>query len=330
MPRVSIIIPVYNGANYLREAIDSALAQTSSEAEVIVINDGSRDNGATAEIAKSYGDRIRYIEKENGGVSTALNRGIAEMRGEWFCWLSHDDRYLPEKTATQLAFLDRNPDVKIAGCDFQMIDPKGQVTGEHRETLRVVRTGLELIGSWVFGCGLMIHRSALEDAGLFNESNRTTQDLEMWFRLLEQNPIHLLPEVLAQLRQHPEAGSRTETRYERDKDELFARLLELYDAAYFDPAATTAHQRAGTYWLVAGNAISRQSWGGARVAIDRAWREERSLRNPAFKAYFVGPRTMVRWWRTRGYLEGALRGAARRILPASLLARWRARRHGVN
>ena len=104
MPRVSIIIPVYNGANYMREAIDSALAQTSDDVEVLVINDGSRDNGATAEIARSYGDRIRYIEKENGGVSSALNRGIAEMRGRWFCWLSHDDRYLPEKVARQLAF----------------------------------------------------------------------------------------------------------------------------------------------------------------------------------------------------------------------------------
>ena len=313
MPRVSIVIPVYNGANYLREAIDSALAQTSSEVEVIVVNDGSRDDGATAEIARSYGNRIRYIEKENGGVSTALNRGVAEMRGEWFCWLSHDDRYLPAKTATQLAFLDRNPEVRIAGCDFQLIDGQGNVTGEHREPLRVVRSGLELISAWVFGCGLMIHRSALESAGPFNESNRTTQDLEMWFRLLERNPIHLLPDVLAQLRQHEEAGSRTESRYQRDKDELFARLLNRYDATYFDPNAKTPRQRAQTYWLVAGNAMSRESWNGARAAIEHAWREEPSMRNPAFKARIVGPRMLVRWWHARGYIAGKLRGAARRL-----------------
>lgn len=323
MPRVSIIIPVYNGANYMREAIDSALAQTSSEVEVIVVNDGSRDGGATAEIARSYGGRIRYIEKENGGVSSALNCGIAAMHGQWFCWLSHDDRYLPEKCAAELAFLDRNPDARIVGCNFQLIDEQGKVTGEYRETLGVVRTGCDLISSWVYGCGLMIHRSVLENAGPFNEANRTTQDLEMWFRLLERNPIYLLPDVLAQFRQHPESGSRTESRYQRDKDELFGRLLERYDATYFDPAATTPHQRAAIYWLVAGNAMSRESWGGARLWIDRAWREERSMRNPAFKAHFVGPRMLSRWRRTRGYVEGKLRRAARRILPGWLVARLR-------
>lgn len=326
MPRVSIIIPVYNGANYMREAIDSALAQTSSDLEVIVVNDGSRDGGATADIACSYGDRVRYVEKENGGVSSALNRGIAEMRGQWFCWLSHDDRYLPAKIDTQLAFLDRNPDVRTAGCNFQMIDEQGNVTGEFREHLSVVRTGRELLSSWVYGCGLMIHRAALIEAGLFNESNRTTQDLEMWLRLVERDPIHLIPDVLAQFRQHAEAGSRTEPRYQRDKDELFARILERYDATYFDPGATTPRKRAEVYWFLAGNAISRDSWGGAKLAVHRAWREWHSPFNPAFKARIVGPRMITRWWRTRGFVVRTVRGIARRLLPEALVERLRARR----
>jgi glycosyltransferase involved in cell wall biosynthesis len=75
-PKVSIIIPVYNGSNFLKEAIDSAIAQTYKNIEIIVINDGSSDNGATEKIAKSYGDKIRYFKKENGGVATALNLGI--------------------------------------------------------------------------------------------------------------------------------------------------------------------------------------------------------------------------------------------------------------
>ena len=95
-PLVSIVIPVYNGSDYLAEAIDSALAQTYGNIEIIVINDGSSDNGKTREVAGKYGDRIRYFEKENGGVPTALNLGIKEMKGDYFSWLSHDDVYFPE------------------------------------------------------------------------------------------------------------------------------------------------------------------------------------------------------------------------------------------
>ena len=80
-PKVSIVIPVYNGSDYMAEAIDSALAQTYNNTEVIVVNDGSNDGGKTREIAFSYEDKIRYFEKENGGVASALNFGIKKMEG---------------------------------------------------------------------------------------------------------------------------------------------------------------------------------------------------------------------------------------------------------
>src|SRR5665647_567426 len=93
-PKVSIVIPVYNGSKYLGEAIDSALAQTYKNLEIIVSNDGSSDNGATERVAKSYGDKIIYLgKKDNGGASTALNAAIKVMTGEYFSWLSHDDMY---------------------------------------------------------------------------------------------------------------------------------------------------------------------------------------------------------------------------------------------
>jgi len=94
----------------LREAIDSALAQTYSNVEVLVINDGSNDNGETETIALSYGDKIRYFCKENGGVATALNLGIACMKGDYFSWLSHDDLYYPEKIMMQVGVLAKLAD----------------------------------------------------------------------------------------------------------------------------------------------------------------------------------------------------------------------------
>jgi glycosyltransferase involved in cell wall biosynthesis len=83
-PLVSIIIPVFNGSLFMKEAIDSALNQTYANCEVIVVNDGSTDEGKTAHIARTYGTRIRYFEKPNGGCGSALNVGIANMRGAYF------------------------------------------------------------------------------------------------------------------------------------------------------------------------------------------------------------------------------------------------------
>jgi glycosyltransferase involved in cell wall biosynthesis len=100
LPKVSIVIPVYNGAKYLRQAIDSALAQTYANTEVIVVDDGSTDNSPA--IAADYADKIRFFRKPNGGVASALNFGIAHMEGEYFSWLSHDDMYVPDKIKLQM------------------------------------------------------------------------------------------------------------------------------------------------------------------------------------------------------------------------------------
>ena len=102
-PKVSIIIPVYNGSNFLAQAINAALAQTYPNCEILVINDGSQDHGASEKIALSYGNKIKYYLKENGGVSSALNFAFKKMTGEWFSWLSHDDLYYPQKIEKQIA-----------------------------------------------------------------------------------------------------------------------------------------------------------------------------------------------------------------------------------
>ena len=106
-PLVSAVIPVYNGSNYLREAINSVLNQTYSNIEVIVVDDGSTDDTWT--IIQSYGDKIRGFHKENGGVSSALNLAIDNMKGEWFAWLSHDDLWLSNKIEMQIHYLQENP-----------------------------------------------------------------------------------------------------------------------------------------------------------------------------------------------------------------------------
>lgn len=196
-PLVSIIIPVYNGANYMREAIDSALRQTYDKLEVIVVNDGSRDGGETDAIARSYGDRIRYFSKENGGVSSALNTGIRNMRGEFFSWLSHDDLYLPDKIKSQVEILSAlgRQDV-VAICASKTINSEskeipsvsaGKAEWTKREIGEVIPWEIALSdvidnGSYN-GCALMIPRAAFDKAGCFDESLRYCQDLLMWMKI---------------------------------------------------------------------------------------------------------------------------------------------------
>lgn len=210
-PKVSIVIPVYNGANYLREAIDSALSQTYPEIEIIVVNDGSTDGGATEAIALSYGERIRYFYKENGGVSSALNVGINVMTGDYFSWLSHDDLYYPEKISTQVDYLQKISGEVILYGHYEFIDPTGKHLGE-----RIIRQfnpkefRRELIvGDPVNGCTVLIPHSCFARVGRFDERLRTIQDYDMWFRLAKDYRFVLIPQVLVKSRKHPEQGTYT-------------------------------------------------------------------------------------------------------------------------
>lgn len=226
-PLVSIIIPVYNGADYLREAIDSALAQTYPNIEVIVVNDGSTDGGMTEEIALSYGEKIRYFRKENGGVSSALNRGIREMTGEYFSWLSHDDVFYPDKTAVQVACLrDFGGGVILYG-DYDLIDQGSQFVGARRVRQTAPGTiyfALIMEGA-VNGCTVLVPRSCFAEVGVFDEKLRTSQDFDMWFRLAGKYGFRHIAKPLFKSRIHPGQGSLTIASHLAEQNVLYINAL---------------------------------------------------------------------------------------------------------
>lgn len=192
-PKVSIVIPVYNGSNFMRCAIDCALNQTYENTEIIVVNDGSKDDGRTEEIALSYGDRIRYFSKPNGGVSSALNYGIANMTGAYLAWLSHDDAYTPTRIedAVQLLKTHGLLGKKYVGFTGGYVaDAKGTKIKDLRCFFEKDRlySGYEAMAlmaenGTLYGCNLLIPRSAFEEAGVFDESLRYSQDTLMWYRI---------------------------------------------------------------------------------------------------------------------------------------------------
>ena len=192
-PKVSIVIPVFNGGNFLAKAIDCALQQTYGNIEIIVVNDGSTDGGETEKIALSYGDRIRYFSKSNGGVSSALNYGITKMTGEYVSWLSHDDEYSPTKVQDAIDLLICNDAIGkkvLAFTSGYYIDASGKkIRGfsrcfaKHRqyEGLDVVRVMTER--GTLNGCCMLIPKYAFEDVGEFDETLRYSQDSLMWYKI---------------------------------------------------------------------------------------------------------------------------------------------------
>ena len=203
-PLVSIIIPVYNGSNFLAEAIESALAQTYSNIEILVINDGSNDD-ETRSVALTFGEKIRYFEKENGGVATALNLGIEKMKGTYFSWLSHDDLYLPEKIATQIEYLERLEDKNIIlYSDYCYIDENSIITYAP-PSIHVAPSSFRtyfIMGGLIGGCTLLVPKLCFTECGVFLEHLKATQDYDLWFRFSNKfNFVHIA-KVLVKSRQH--------------------------------------------------------------------------------------------------------------------------------
>lgn len=229
-PLVSIVIPVYNGEAYLAEAIDSALAQTYETLEILVINDGSKDK--TEEIALSYGDKIRYFVKENGGVSTALNMGIAHMYGEYFSWLSHDDMYLPKKIELQITALYNSGDpTGIAYSDYVVVDKYGATIttmdiSKNYPSADLTFGLFPILRQVLNGCSLLIHKSHFERAGIFDERLRTTQDYDLWFRMFRDTELVHINKPLVMMREH---GAQVTHNYERSRSEsdvLWLNMLQ--------------------------------------------------------------------------------------------------------
>lgn len=206
LPKVSIIIPVFNGANFVRDAIESALAQDYGNIEIIVVNDGSNDAGQTEAIAREFADKITYYSKPNGGVSTALNLGIEKMTGDYFSWLSHDDLYAVDKVKSQIDLLSGLPSSEraIAYSNFQTLFVDQQKLKETRLDMTTPRCFRYQIATdnRIHGCSLLIPRSAFLEHGFFNEKLRATQDYDLWFRFSENYTFVHSPKPLVIGRVH--------------------------------------------------------------------------------------------------------------------------------
>ncbi len=203
MPEVSVVIPTYNQPRYLRQAIDSALAQTYRDFEVIVVDDGSTDD--TPDVVASYGERIRGLRKPNGGTASALNAGIRVAQGRWIGYLGHDDMWEPAKLERQMAAIRAHPQAALIYTDVVTVNAEGQplsVTEYPCPPDRPGQLSQLLRTCYINANTVLVRRDVLSELGLFDETDPMTSDYDLWLRIAQRYDLLHVPEPLILYRAH--------------------------------------------------------------------------------------------------------------------------------
>jgi glycosyltransferase involved in cell wall biosynthesis len=276
--RVSIIIPTFNRARLVGDALRSALAQTYPACEVLLLDDGSTDE--TPELAASFGERIRYIRQENAGVEAARNRGAAESTGEYIHFLDSDDMLTPHAIATLVALAEADTEVRLAFGRARDVDPLGremrvyQPDYEHPGGVWPGLNELEhlLLKNYIHPGACLLRRSAWDAAGGFDLAwGSAFEDWDLWARVARGGLVGYTPELLLTVRTQPGGLSQ------RFGPENYLRSKRrIIDGAFADveTSAYLAPQRArieGAYLFdVAWMAYSEHDVSRARAELRRA------------------------------------------------------------
>lgn len=229
-PYVSVIMPAYNAALYIEEAIDSVISQSFSNWELIIINDGSTDTTADIIAKKTKEDsRIKCFNQQNKRQSKARNLGISRAVGTYIAFLDADDSVFPDRFSKQVAFLESNNEIILCGSWFKLInsDRVIQLPEKHED----VKLAL-LQGNCFANSSVMVRKRILDELPLiFDNSKEPAEDYDLWSRLIFKGKLHNIQEVLLSYRTHANQLSNKQNRIQKQsafetKRNLF-NLLEL-------------------------------------------------------------------------------------------------------
>jgi glycosyltransferase involved in cell wall biosynthesis len=241
---VSVVLPVRDGERFVREAVESVLAQTYADLELIVVDDGSSD--ATPEILRGVrDDRLRLLRQEPAGLVAALRRGVAEARAPLVARMDADDVSEPTRLERQVELLERRPRVGMAATWTAVIDEEGREL--RREVLPPAHADLarRLLLRNPFQHGsVVVRRDALEAAGGYRDDYGANEDYDLWRRLLRSWELACVPEVLYRYRVHAGAVTQTDPDRIARRERLRAELWRDYDARAYDVRGTIARARA--------------------------------------------------------------------------------------
>jgi glycosyltransferase involved in cell wall biosynthesis len=279
MPTVSVIIPTYQRAHWVSEAIESVLAQTYKDYDIIVVNDGSTDN--TAEVLNQFQNKIKIIEQENKGNSVARNIAIQNSQGQYIAFLDDDDRWMPNKLEKQIALLESNSKIGLSYSDMFFFNDK-EVFLELRGKKQPINLGriswmLFLFGNSVpLASSVVVRREALDEIGLFDESLLRCEDYDLWLRISEKWLLYYLDEPLTMYR-------LSDLNISKNRELVLVSLLCLREKAlarnsdYRRLSPNMLYQGFYRYYLTLANLYIDRSEGEKAHEVIRRYRQYRQL-----------------------------------------------------
>ena len=226
VPTVSVIIPTYNRADFLKEAIESVLAQTFRDVELLVIDDGSTDR--TRDVLNGYGARLRPIFQANRGVSSARNAGIRAAQGRYIALLDSDDLWLPKKLAAQIAVMEAQPDIPLCHTEEIWIRRGVRVNQMKKHQKH---------GGYIFPHCLpfcvispssaLMRRAVFDEVGYFDEALPACEDYDLWLRITKTHPVHFIETpLIIKCGGHDDQLSRTHWGLDRFRIQSLEKLLQ--------------------------------------------------------------------------------------------------------
>jgi glycosyltransferase involved in cell wall biosynthesis len=225
-PKISVIITTYNRAHYICETIDSVLAQTFTDYEIIVVDDGSTDN--TKETLKAYGDKVRYFYQTNQGQPAAENTAISNARGQYLAFVDDDDSWLPTKLEEQIKVLENDPDLGFVCCEAYYTDADGKIVHHWKKKPWHHENFISLYdGNFLNHSSVLLKRDLFDKIGGFDPALLTTQDYDLWLRLAYVCKFKFMPVPLTKIRLHPNNKHKNKVRKLKDRVRIIQKASNM-------------------------------------------------------------------------------------------------------
>ncbi len=277
MPRVSVIVPAYNAAPFLRDALESVLRQTYADWEVVVVDDGSTDR--TKDVVEAcipaFDGRLRYVYQENRGCAAARNTAIAVSSGELIALLDADDIWLEKRLESGVRVLDEHPEVGLVHAQVIRIDPEGNIIGKPPLPPEKYLSGRIAQHIYARRAHLLVptvlfRRCCVDAAGNFDESFRATEDRDLWFRIARSFDVAYLNEVVAHYRVLPDSLSRDWERSRISQIQLLEKHFRAGQASLRDyrQGLANLHRERGDVLFNRGALAESIRWYAKAVSYD--------------------------------------------------------------